>query len=347
MNIDRTLNVALAGFGYAGKTFHAPLITCTPGLHLHTMISRRPDAVHPHYPMARVVADLSSALDDPAIDMVVIASPNDVHYPQASAALAAGRHVVVDKPFTTTLAEATQLQAQAERTGNVLSVFHNRRWDADFLAIAPLIKQQAFGQISHFESRLDRYRPQPRQRWREEDRPGGGLWFDLGPHLLDQALCLFGMPEAVQGHLLSQRQGANVNDCFDVRLCYPGFLASLHASCLVPGPSPRFIIHGSQASLIKWGVDPQEHALQQGIAPDTLNFGKDPQPATFWQAEGDKVRESTLESPAGSHITFYQQVRAAILGLAPNPVTAAQAIDVMRVLECVAQSAAQGQQISL
>ncbi|BEV73853.1 MULTISPECIES: oxidoreductase [unclassified Paludibacterium] len=342
-----TLNVALSGYGYAGKTFHAPLISATPGLTLHTIVSRREQEVKAERPGSQVVPHLEQALHDPAIDLVVIASPNELHFPQARAALLAGKHVVVDKPFTTTLDEALRLHALAGETQRLLSVFHNRRWDSDFLALRTLLEQDTLGRISRFESRFDRYRPQTRQRWREEDRPGAGLWYDLGAHLVDQAIHLFGLPLAVHGMLLRQREGAQVDDCFDVRLRYPDFVASLQAGCLVPGGSPRLTVHGSRASYVKYGMDTQEAALKQGQTPDSESFGVDGQTALLWQADGDSASETRLTTPRGRYVDYYTAVRQAILGHGPNPVTALEAAQVIQVIEAVQVSQREGREVTL
>ncbi|TDR77765.1 oxidoreductase [Paludibacterium purpuratum] len=341
------LNVALSGYGYAGKTFHAPLIDATPGLALHTIVSRRADAVLAERPDCRVVPDLAQALADPSIDLVVIASPNELHFPQARDALLAGKHVVVDKPFTTKLDEALRLNALASETRQVLSVFHNRRWDSDFLALSALLADGALGRISRFESRFDRYRPQTRQRWREEDRPGAGLWYDLGAHLVDQVLHLFGLPQAVHGTLLRQREGAQVDDFFDVRLRYADFVADLQASCLAPGGSPRLTVHGSKASYVKHGLDTQEGALKQGIAPDSPGFGADAQPAVLWLANGDTPQAVYPVTASGQYVAYYAAVRDAVLGKGPNPVTALEAARVIQVIEAVAQSHRESREIAL
>ena len=209
--MQETLSVALLGYGYAGRTFHAPLIVSVPGLRLTAVGSGNPAKVHVDLPEADV-GTVEEVLARPGIDVVVIATPNDTHVDLARRALEAGKHVVVDKPFTLTLAEARELALLAGRTGRQLSVFHNRRWDADFLTVQRLIAGGELGEIVHFEAHFDRYRPEVRPRRRETSVPGGGLWYDLGPHLVDQALRLFGPPSAVYGDLTRQREGAQAID---------------------------------------------------------------------------------------------------------------------------------------
>lgn len=191
------LNVALVGDGFTGRVLHAPLLAHTPGIRLHSVVSSDAVKVHADHPSVRVVADAGAAFADPAIDRVVIAAPNRAHASLACAALLAGKHLVVDKPFTVTLAETREVIAVAAGARRLISVIKNRRWDADFLAVQQLLADRTLGEVMEFHSHLDRYRPDVADRWREQEQPGSGLWYDLGPHLMDQALQLFGMPIAV------------------------------------------------------------------------------------------------------------------------------------------------------
>ncbi|HEX4932974.1 MAG TPA: oxidoreductase, partial [Gemmatimonadaceae bacterium] len=269
------LNVALVGFGFAGRMFHAPLIAAAEGLRLHTIVSSQGATVREAWPAARVVADYAAALADPAVDLVVLATPNAEHARQAHAALEAGKHVVVDKPFTVTVAEAEGVVAHAERAGRVLSVFHNRRWDSDFLTVRKLIADGALGEVTYFESRIDRYRPVVRDRWRERAGAGAGLWYDLGPHLVDQALVLFGPPQEVVADLAIQREGAQVDDYFHVVLKYPRLRVVLHASMLAAANDLRFAVHGTRGSYVKLGTDPQEAVLRSGGVVGGTEWGVD------------------------------------------------------------------------
>ncbi|KMN76342.1 oxidoreductase [Chromobacterium sp. LK11] len=340
------LNVALVGYGYAGKTFHAPLIAATPELRLAAVVSSRPDAVRADWPQASVLAGLEQALADPAIDMVVIASPNSLHYPQARASLLAGKHVVVDKPFTVTQAEARELCRMAERPGSpLLSVFHNRRWDADFLALKDLLGSGELGALSHFESHFDRYRPQVRARWRELDQPGAGLWYDLGPHLIDQALQLLGWPQTVYASLSKQRVGAQAADYFHVQLAYAGHQAVLHASCLVSGGAPRFSLHGSLASYVKFGLDGQEDYLKRGGRPGEEGWGVDLAPGVLYRQRDDEELRESRPAPLGDYREYYRAAARAARGLGANPVTAREAWRVMALLELGERSAREGRRL--
>lgn len=252
------IRVGLVGYGYAGKTFHAPLIAGTPGLELAAVASSDAGKVHADWPSMAVVGDAQALFADPALDLIVIPTPNDTHFPLAQQALAAGKHVVVDKPFTVTLSQAQALQQQAQQSGLLLSVFHNRRWDSDFLTLKALLNEGALGEVAYFESHFDRYRPQVRQRWREQGGVGSGIWYDLGPHLLDQALQLFGKPDRLFVDLGELRPGAQAVDYFHALLSYGNRRVVLHASMLAAAESPRYVVHGTRGSYVKYGWTPED-----------------------------------------------------------------------------------------
>jgi predicted dehydrogenase len=327
------LNVALVGYGFAGRVFHAPLIDSVDGLRLHTIVSSQEALVREHWPSVRVHREFDAALADPETDLVVLASPNAVHAEQAHAALGAGKHVVVDKPFTVTLEEAESVVAHAERAGRVLSVFHNRRWDSDFLTVRKLIAEGALGEVTYFESRIDRYRPVVRDRWRERAGAGAGLWYDLGPHLVDQALQLFGPPIDVMADLAIQREGAQVDDYFHVVLRYQRLRVVLHASMLAAANDLRFAVHGTRGSYIKLGTDPQEEVLRGGGAVGGEAWGVDRRPGVLTVAEGDGFARREVDVVAGDYRRFYEGVRGAISGGAMNPVSASEAVGVMRLIQ--------------
>ncbi len=344
--MTRSLHVALLGYGFVGKVFHAPLLNRTPGWVLHTVVSRDAGKVHADLPQVRVVADASEAFADPAIDLVVIATPNETHAPLAIAALAQGKHVVVDKPFTVTLEEAERVIAQARASDRLLSVFQNRRWDADFLTVRRLIGDGTLGGVAEFHSHFDRYRPQVAQRWRESDVPGAGLWYDLGPHLVDQALQLFGTPLAVQADLAKQRTGARATDYFHVQLRYPRTRVHLHAGSLVAGNGLRFAVHGERGSYLKHGLDAQEDRLRAGGMPGDAGWGSDPRPGELILAgEDGALVTQTVDSLHGDYRHYYGAMRAAIVDGAPLPVTPEEAIAVMRLIELGNRSAEERREI--
>lgn len=326
------LGVALVGYGFAGSVFHAPLIAAVDGLALCRVVSGNAAAVHANFPDARVSATLSDALADPAIDLVVIATPNTLHAPQAHAALDAGKHVIVDKPFTVTVEEAEGVMAHAERAGRLLSVFHNRRWDSDFLTLRALIAADTLGTVTQYASHFDRFRPEVRDRWRERAGPGAGLWFDLGPHLLDQALQLFGTPLGITADIAVQRSGGSADDYFHVLLRYPRLRVVLHASMLVTANDLRFAVHGARGSFLKQGLDTQEEALKAGRTPGDAQWGHDSRPGTLTLIDGDAVSTGAVPGVAGDYRRYYALVRDAIRGAAPNPVPASEALAVMKLL---------------
>ncbi|GEM48864.1 oxidoreductase [Deinococcus cellulosilyticus] len=343
----RTLNVALLGYGFAGKTFHAPLIASVQDLKLHVVSSSQPEKVHADFPDAVVEPDPLQALSREDVDLVVIATPNTTHFDLAKAALMAGKHVVVDKPFTLTAVEARELDTLAARSELLLSVFHNRRWDADFLTIKRLIAEGRLGRVVHFESHFDRFRPGVVNRWREQDLPGSGLWYDLGPHVLDQALQLFGMPDTLQADLSVQRDGGQATDFFHVVLGYGPLRVILHGSMLVAAPNPRFIVHGTEGSYIKYGLDPQESALKAGGRPGSENWGHDPEKGTLYtQSEGQTIK-TEVDNQVGSYQSYYTGIAAALLNGTSNPVTAEEATLVMELLELGEKSSATGQRLSV
>jgi len=342
--MSRDVPVALVGYGYAGRVFHAPLIARTPGLRLHTVVSSDAARVHADVPQAVVVADPGAAFADPAIELVVIAAPNAVHAPLAIAALRAGCHVLVDKPFATTLDEARQIAAAATAAGRIASVFQNRRQDADFLCLRGLVASRALGEVMELHSHFDRFRPQVPDRWRERGGPGSGLWMDLGPHLVDQVLDLFGMPLSVQADIGIQREGAVTDDFFHVLLRYPRLRAILHAGALVPAGTLRFAVHGTRGSYIKHGLDAQEAALRAGVAPGGAGWGEDPRPGVLVTPDGG---ERPVRGPHGDYLACYAAMRDAVLGLGQAPVSLAQALAVMQVLDAAQASAASGRTVAL
>jgi len=327
------LRVALVGYGFVGKVFHAPLIQATPGLSLHTVVSRDAGKVHADWPDVQVVADAGAAFADAAIDLAVIASPNDSHAPLAIAALGHGKHVVVDKPFTLTLQEAREVIEAARRADRLVSVFQNRRWDADFLTVQRLLDEGALGRVAEFHSHFDRFRPVVQDRWRERDAPGGGLWYDLGPHLLDQAVQLFGLPDAISVDIARLRDGAQAPDYVHATLRYPTHRAHLHAGALVAGNGLRFAVHGTRGSYLKHGLDVQEDQLRAGVVPGAPGWGVDTRAGELVQERDGRLVAEVAHAEAGDYRRYYAAFRDAVLQGGTPPVTPQQALDVMRLIE--------------
>lgn len=334
-----TIRVGLIGYGYASKTFHAPLIAGTVGLELAAISSSDESKVKADWPGVRVVAEPRHLFNDPAIDLIVIPTPNDTHFPLAKAALEAGKHVVVDKPFTVTLSQARELDALARSLGRVLSVFHNRRWDSDFLTLKALLADGALGEVAYFESHFDRFRPQVLDRWREQAGPGSGIWYDLGAHLLDQALTLFGLPVSLTVDLAQLRPGAKATDYFHAVLNYPQRRVVLHGTLLAAAESARYIVHGSRGSYVKYGLDPQEERLKNGERPPQEDWGYDMRDGVLSRAEGTEIVEETWLTLPGNYPAYYAGIRDALNGSGENPVPASQAIQVMELIELGIESA--------
>lgn len=349
------IQVALIGYGAAAQYFHAPLIAGVPGLTLACISSSRPQAVQHDWPQVPVVATAHQAFADPGIDLVVIATPNDSHYPLALAALQAGKHVVVDKPCTVTLAQTEHLLAVAAQQQRLLTVFQNRRFDSDFLALQAVLVSGQLGRVVQVDSHFDRYRPVVPVRWREQDQPGAGLWLDLGSHLVDQALCLWGMPDTLGLDLGVMRDGAQVNDWFHAVLRFDthqaGLRVILHASTLAAAPGPRWVVHGTQGSFTKYGLDSQEADLRAGQRPhqDALHdWGDDPQPGEVLYMAGMAgvaapvaVRRAA-PCPPGNYLHYYANVRDHLRGAVDLQVTPRQVRSVMQLLALGEQSAQQG-----
>jgi len=345
---SRPVRVALVGYGSAGRIFHAPLVSGVPGLVLACIVSSKPAAVLADWPGVTVVAQPAQAFADPAIDLVVIATSNESHFGLAREALLAGKHVLVDKPCTVTLEQTTELLALARARGLVFTVFQNRRFDADFLSLQQTIASGVLGRIVHFESHFDRYRPVVPDRWRDAGVPGTGLWFDLGPHLVDQALQLFGPPQTLTLDWARQRDNSKADDWFHAVLHYDAMRVVLHASALTAQVAPRFTVHGTQGSLIKFGLDTQEAALKAGLRPPHAEWGADPQPLRFTLSDDQQqLSESTQATKPGDYTRYYAGVRDAIQSGAPNPVPAEEALQVMQLLELGCVSASEGRRMAV
>ena len=310
-----------------------------PGLALTVVGSSRPEVVHADLPQVEVcpAEDVIARQD---VDLVVVATPNESHFPLAAAALRAGKDVVVDKPFTVTLDEARALARIAREEKRLLSVFQNRRGYSEVLATKAILESGVLGEVSHYECRMDRFRPLVRQRWRENSGPGAGLWFDLGPHLIDQALYLFGMPESVNASFAILREGGQTDDWAHVQLNYPKLRVILHASLLVAGGGPRSILHGTRGSWAKFGGDVQEAQLMAGMLPDEEGFGVDPDPGILY--EGATGEKTEIATPVGDQRGYYAGVQDAILSGQPAPISGEHGVAVMAILEASFQSGAEG-----
>lgn len=331
------VRVGLIGFGMAAKAFHAPVIRGVAGTELAAVLQRNGDEAKQKYPHVRVVRTLDEMLSDATINLCVIATSNDSHYSLAKACLEAGRHVVVDKPLTPTLAEAEDLVRLARERGRLLTVYQDRRYDGISHTVRKLVASGVLGHIAEYEARYDRFRPEPRANaWRERpDFPAAGVLWDLGPHLIDQALVLFGEPNAVSATAIRQRKTSRIDDAFDVYLEYPWLRVSLKARILAYAPGPYLLIHGTAGSFIKYGMDPQEVALRGPNCPDGLDWGEN------WGLEPEEnwgtlslVSGETRKVPTdrGDYRAFYANVRDVIEKGVPLDVTPQQFLATTRTI---------------
>ncbi len=335
------IRVGLVGFGMAGRVFHAPLISSVEGLELAAVVERHTDAAQQRYPSIKTYRTLDDLLAAQSIDLVVVATPNGTHFEVARQALAAGKPVVVDKPVAVTATEIAELMALARDKGVALIPFHNRRWDGDFLTVRKVLEGSYLGRLVYFESRMDRWNPGATRRpWKEDAGQGGGVLLDLGTHLSDQALVLFGKPLAVGAEVLRERDGSGANDAFTMRLRYAGFWVTLGANALSSAAGPRFLLRGTNGNFRKKGVDPQEAALNKVTRITAPNWGEEP--AADWgmlhvDVDGGMVTRPFGTLP-GDYRRYYQGVRDALLGKAAVPVSAVEAWRAARLLEQAQES---------
>lgn len=341
------IRTAILGAGASTRVFHAPLIAAAGALFDLAAIGARdpsraaPVAGVPILPIDAVLADASIAL-------VVVATPPDSHADLATRALAAGKHVVLEKPAAASVAQVDAIAAAAARADRKVAVFHNRRWDSDFLTLRALLDSGRLGEVRELTANWDRWRPQVRDRWRERAAPGGGLWFDLGSHMADQALQLFGPPIAVMADIGVMRAGATVDDYFAVRLIYGERRVVLRASALAAAPAPRFVVHGERGSWVKHGFDIQEAALATGVTPGGDDWGRDPAPGELTEVDdAGTARPSIFPSLAGDYPAFYRGLHAALTADAPLPASLDEGRAVLTLLEAAALSAREGRAIRL
>ncbi|WP_420139601.1 oxidoreductase [Sphingomonas sp.] len=338
-----TIKVAVIGYGLAGASFHAPLIAADPRFGLARVVTSQADAVHRAFPDAVVSRDVAAAIEDASVDLVVIATPNQTHVPFARQALDAGKHVVVDKPFAPDAAAGAALVALAHERARMLTVFHNRRWDSDFLTVSDLVASGRLGDIALAEFRWDRFRPAIKPGWKEEPGEGSGLLADLGPHLIDQALRLFGPPEAIAGDIACQRAGSRVDDYFEITLHYGARRVILSAATLLAAPRPRFALHGTKGSFVKYGIDPQEAALRAGARPGDAGFGEETPDLHGVLTDADGAHP--MPSARGDWPSFYRAVADAILTGAAPPVDPMDAVRGLQIIAGARQSAHEGSRV--
>jgi scyllo-inositol 2-dehydrogenase (NADP+) len=346
--VSAEIGVAVIGFGLAGQVFHAPFVSAVPGLRLEAIVQRKGDEAAKAYPKTRILRSVDEALSDPAVQLIVVGTPNETHFNLAKQALLAGKHVVVDKPFSATSEQAAELKELGEKQGVVVAPFHNRRWDGDFLTVKKLLAEEAVGRLVTFESHFDRFRPVPREgTWKEGASASNGLLFDLGPHLVDQALSLFGVPQGITASVRMDRDHTDIEDAFDITLEYPKLRAHCRSSMLACDAAPRFLLHGTRGSFKKFGLDPQEPALLGGAKVPRMGQGE-------WLADSEEhwgtltvapvptdpgtLTRTKIKTDFGDYRNFYANVRDAINGTAELAVRPVDGYRTIRLLEMARQS---------
>jgi predicted dehydrogenase len=335
------INVGIVGFGITAQVMHAPFLKTNPNYKVTAVVERNAEKSKAFFDDITVVKSLDALLEQSDIDLVVITTPNDSHFEYARKAVEAGRHVVLEKPFTITSADAAELVQLSKSTGRIISPFHNRRYVADFRTMQPIVHQKLLGEIHEFEGRFDRYRPDPKPNaWREEPTPGAGILYDLGPHLIDQALCLFGLPNTIRADIRQQRAHARVDDYFEVQLDYGFTKATLKGGMLVREPGPRYLMHGTRGSFIKWGDDVQEALLKQGILPTSPEWGIEPEEQyglLHTEKDGQEIKNN-VRSLQGNFGLYYQHLYQILTTGAPLRELPEHGFNTIRLIELALQS---------
>ncbi|MFA6701117.1 MAG: oxidoreductase [Dysgonamonadaceae bacterium] len=339
------IHTGIIGYGLSGRVFHAPFIDVIDGFELTKISTSNPERskmIEERYPATVISPDGKGIISDPEIDLVIVTSPNTDHFRWAHDALLAGKHVIVEKPFTVTTEEATELINISKRVKKILSVYHNRRFTSDTKTVKKILDSGLLGDVAEYETHFDRYRPdaRPNGAWREDNLPGSGIFYDLGAHLIDQALWFFGLPQAVSANIETRRPWAKVDDNFDVRLHYPTFTATLKSGMLCKKPGPTFLIHGTNGSYVKYGLDVQEATLDGGAIPQGKDWGKEPE--NIWgqidvNYKGVKIC-GKVESELGDYRDYFFNLRDAINGEAEIAVKPEEARNVIRIIELAFQS---------
>jgi scyllo-inositol 2-dehydrogenase (NADP+) len=331
------LNTALIGFGLSGRYLQAPFFLTNPFFNLKYIVSasQNPQEI---YPSVEVLRSLEEVLSNPEIDLVSISSPNDTHYGYVRQCLLAGKHVLVEKPFTSTVAEAEELILLAKKQKKILSVFQNRRFDSDFMTVQKIIENNFLGELLTFEIHFDRHKPILNQkRWKETTGPGSGIIYDLGSHIIDQTLVLFGKPKTISGETFSQREGSEIDDAFNIRLDYGKLKVILKSSLLVREEGPRYILHGTKGSFIKYGLDVQEDHLKAGIMPNMAGFGTES--VEKWgilntEINGQHFR-GNIETEVGNWGLLFQNLYEAIVEGKELLIKPEQIVEQIRIIEAV------------
>jgi scyllo-inositol 2-dehydrogenase (NADP+) len=341
--MNTPIRTAIVGFGSVAEKMHAPLIDVCDSLILTAAVERNSTKCQEKYPGVQTFRSLEALLEADSVDLVVITTPNEFHFPMAKACLLAGKHVVVDKPVTIFSHEAEELDRIAQERNLVLSVFHNRRFDGDVLTIQKLISENALGEIVYLESHFDRFRPDIAENWREKDVPGNGITYDLGVHLIDQIVLFFGLPNWIQADIRKQRTGAIADDYFDIQLDFGSIKARATASVLSASPTPRFLVQGKKGSYLKFGLDVQEAKFKAGQTPEGEDWGVEN--SEKWGEVFYSESEESYPTENGDYRIFYKNIAKSILGEESLLVSIPQTISVLKIIEASFKSSYQGKRI--
>ena len=337
------IKTAIVGYGFSAKTFHIPFLLAQPNFHWTHMVTGHPEAVAADFSAVQCISAVEH-LDAEEIDLVVITTPNYLHFAQAKYCLEKGMHVVLEKPMVVNSLQALDLIDISKKTGKQVFVFQNRRWDGDFLTLRSILNENQIGQVKRFTSRFDRFRPDVRERWREQPGDGAGMLWDLGPHLIDQAVALFGPPRSVTARVAILRNNALVDDHFDVWLDYDDIQVTLGSTSYQAGPIPRFVLEGTEGTFIKYGLDVQEEDLKHGMDLNDASWGQEPESSggILYQPQQNRV----VATAPGNYAGFWHQVELSIeQGLSP-PVSLEEAYTVIRIIELAHQSAQSGKRLA-
>ena len=339
--MSKPIVTGLLSYGMSGEVFHAPLLAAHPGFIMKTIVQRSSSSALEHYPQTNIVRSVQAVLDDPEIELVIVNTINSTHFDFAARALAAGKHVVVEKPFTNTVDEARALIDMAKDAGKTLTVFQSRRWDGAYHTLQKIINSGQLGRLVEFEAHYDRFRNYlTPNSWKEETGPGSGILYNLGSHMIDQVLRLFGKPSSLSAKTGVQRTGGRVDDYYDIRMDYPGINVIIKSSYLVREPGPLYKLHGEKGSFIKFGIDPQEEALKLHQVPGGPGWGSEPE--NYWGILNTEINgvhfRGPVETLRGNYLGYYQNLYEAIREGAEIAVKPEEALMVIEIIEAAQKS---------
>lgn len=343
------IKTGIASFGLSGSTFHAPFVETNEAFELSAICERSKNEAGKTYPHVRIVRNFDELISDTSLELIIVNTPDVTHYDYCRASLEAGKHVIVEKPFVFTVAEGEELIRLATEKGRMLTVFQNRRWDGDFMTISKVLRENKIGRVVEYRAAFQRFRPQIADTWKERNDRFVGIVYNLGPHLVDQAICLFGKPTGVFAQIRKQRTNSQIDDFCHILLIYPDLQVTLTAGMMMKEPIASFVLHGSNGSFVKMGIDPQEEQLRAGMLPTASGFGLDA-PQYFgtlvYQQNGETIRE-TVETLPGNYRYYFDAVAKCIRKKSAPPVSPDENLLIIRILEAAYQSNEQNKVVDI